>query len=149
MTLIETLNRSLADTFAFYLKAQYYHWNVEGPDFYQYHQMFGTIYDEVYQAIDPIAEHIRAAGGYAAGTFARYIELTDVKEVIAVPSAMEMIADLERANAAVITNLTHSMRAAEDSNDPALANYIQERIDAHKKHGWFLRATQKARISDE
>lgn len=149
MELVEKLNKSLADTFAFYLKAQYYHWNVEGPDFFQYHGLFAAIYEEVYAAVDPIAEHIRTVGGYAAGTFSRYMDLTDVREVITVPSAMEMIADLERANNAVITNLIQSMRAAEDANEPALANYIQERIDAHKKHGWMLRATQKVRTSDE
>lgn len=149
MTLIETLNKTLADTFTFYLKAQYYHWNVEGPNFFQYHGLFGDIYTEVQAAVDPIAEQIRAVGGYAAGTLSRFQELTDVKEVITIPSAMEMVADLERANAAVITNLIRSMRAAEDNNEPALANFIQERIDAHKKHGWMLRATQKVRISDE
>lgn len=149
MELAEKLNKSLADTFAFYLKAQYYHWNVEGPDFFQYHGLFAAIYEEVYAAVDPIAEHIRTVGGYAAGTFSRYMDLTDVREVITIPSAMEMIADLEQANNAVITNLIQSMRAAEDANEPALANYIQERIDAHKKHGWMLRATQKVRTSDE
>jgi starvation-inducible DNA-binding protein len=149
MELFEKLNKALANTFAFYLKAHYFHWNVEGPDFYQYHNMLGDIYEEVYAAIDPIAEHIRAVGGYAAGTFSRYQELSDVQEVVTIPPALMMIADLERANNVVITSLMQAMRAAEDSNEPALANYIQERIDAHKKHGWFLRATQKVRPTDE
>jgi len=65
--LVQAMKKSLADTFAFYLKAQGFHWNVEGPNFPQYHALFDTIYNEVYGSIDQFAEEIRSLDAYAQG----------------------------------------------------------------------------------
>ena len=79
MTTSDSLKVALADTFAFYLKAHYFHWNVTGADFPQYHDFLGNLYQEVYGAVDPIAELIRTTGDYAPGSFSRYAELSNIQ----------------------------------------------------------------------
>jgi starvation-inducible DNA-binding protein len=62
--LIKAMKIAFSSEFSYYLKAHFFHWNVEGPDFSQYHELFGKIYEEVYESIDPFAENIRKLGAY-------------------------------------------------------------------------------------
>ncbi len=66
--LIKAMKIAFSTEFSFYLKAHYFHWNVEGPDFQEYHKLFETIYEEVYESIDPFAENIRKLGSYTPGS---------------------------------------------------------------------------------
>ena len=92
--LSEAMKTALATSFAYYLKAQYYHWNVEGPDFKQYHDLFGGIYEEVYGSIDTMAEEIRALGAYAPDSFSRYAQLSQIADEAVIPDALTMAARL-------------------------------------------------------
>ena len=139
--LIEAMKKVLADSFAFYLKTQYYHWNVEGADFFQFHGLFAEIYSEVYGSIDSTAEHIRAIGGYAPGSFGRYSELTSIEDENTVPAALEMVSRLGVDNQKVLTTLMAAYTLADSVGELGLANYLQDRMDVHKKHAWMLRAT--------
>ena len=57
--LTEDLKVLLASVNSLSIKAQNFHWNVEGDNFPQYHEFFGNFYEEVYSAVDKIAEYIR------------------------------------------------------------------------------------------
>lgn len=140
----QTLKVVLADTFALHLKAWNYHWNVEGPDFYQYHEFFGKIYEDLQGAIDPIAEHIRAIGEYAPGGLQRYSELTSIKDELTLVPASEAVGRLILDNQVVITNLTTAYHTAEAAEELGLANFLQDRIDIHKKLAWMLKASVKS-----
>lgn len=139
--LIEAMKRVLADTFAMYLKAQYYHWNVEGADFYQYHGLFGDLYSEVYGAVDPTAEHIRALNAYTPGSLGRFQELTTIEDENTVPIAIEMINRIATDNQKVISSLKTAQALAEAVGEVGVSNFLQDRIDIHQKHAWMLRAT--------
>jgi len=141
--LTEALKKALADTFAFYLKAHNFHWNVEGANFNDYHAFFGALYADAWGAVDLIAEHIRTLDSYAPGSFSRYSELTKIKDEVNIPSAMSMMTKLEADNRIVIESLTTAMKAADKAGKPNISNFLQERIDAHDKHGWMLRAISK------
>lgn len=141
--LIEQLNKVLAETFAFYLKTQFFHWNVEGKDFYADHTFFQAIYEEVYGAIDPIAEHIRTLDGYAAGSFTRYAQLSSIKDQVQVVQGLEQFQILNSDNEKLKVSLNDARRMADKFNKVGLSNFLQDRIDAHEKHGWMLRATFK------
>lgn len=141
--LIEMMKKVLADSFAFYLKGHYFHWNVEGADFYQYHGLFDTIYSEVYESIDATAEHIRALDGYAPGSLKRFSELTSIEDETTVPSAVEMASRLLNDNTKVIASLKAAYTQANTLGEDGLANYLQDRMDIHAKHGWMLRASTK------
>lgn len=141
--LAESLKKALADTFAFYLKAHNYHWNVEGPHFNDYHAFFGVLYNDAWGAVDLIAEHIRTLDSYVPGSFSRYGELATIKDEVNIPSSMSMVAKLESDNKLVIESLTAAMKLAEKSGKVGISNFLQDRIDAHEKHGWMLRAISK------
>jgi starvation-inducible DNA-binding protein len=141
--LIEDLKVVFASTYAFYAKAQYYHWNVEGPDFPQYHKFFGKIYEEVGGAIDNMAEHIRALDAYAPGSFKRLEELSAIEGDDTIPTGLAMAARLLEDNDKLTPMLISVMKKAESVDRYGTANFIQDRIEAHRKHAWMLRATTK------
>jgi starvation-inducible DNA-binding protein len=134
----------LATSFAFYLKAHNFHWNVEGPNFPQYHEFFGKLYEEVHAAIDDIAEHIRAIDAYAPGSFTRFAELSIIKDEIAIPNPIEMCKRLHTNNDQLIKLLMEAQQLSETSKEVGLSNFLQDRIDIHKKHQWMLRSIIKA-----
>ena len=143
--LVQAMKKSLADTFAFYLKAQGFHWNVEGPNFPQYHALFDTIYNEVYGSIDQFAEEIRALDAYAPASFARFSELTSLEDEIQILNAQGMLAKLLADNDVVLSSLEQAYELAEVAHNHGLSNFLAERQDAHKKHAWQLKATLKQR----
>ena len=142
-TLIEMMRKVLADTFAMYLKAHNYHWNVEGSNFPQYHEFFGNLYGELHGAVDPIAEEIRSLDAYAPGSFSRFLELTDIEDEMSIPSGVEMARRLMADNEKVIATLNIAFKLADELDQQGLADFIAGRIDAHKKHGWMLRSITK------
>lgn len=145
MNAVDTLKVALADTFAFYLKAHNYHWNIEGPDFAQYHGFLDGLYNEVWAASDAIAEHIRVLDAYAPGSFTRFKELSTIEDELKIPTGLNMLAKLEADNKKVIASLTTAYEAANEANKIGLANFLQDRVDIHEKHGWMLRSFSKGR----
>jgi starvation-inducible DNA-binding protein len=141
--LIEALKKAQADTFAFYLKAHNYHWNVESHAFSLYHAFFGTLYEDAFDAVDTIAEHTRTLDAYVPGSFTRFKELATIEDEVNVPSAKTMIEKLESDNKKVIETLTDAYKAAEAANKIGISNFLQDRIDTHEKHGWMLRSHLK------
>lgn len=141
--LINDMKRVLANSFAFYLKAQYYHWNVEGPDFKQYHDLFGGIYETVYGTIDSTAEQIRALDAYAPGSFSRFMELKSISDENTIPPALEMVQRLLIDNSTVLIGLTQAFESSEKNSQYHLSDYIAGLLDNHKKIGWMLRSTVK------
>lgn len=139
--LVQKLNKLLASSFTMYLKAHNFHWNVEGQDFHQYHEFFGNLYEEVHGSVDATAEQIRALGGYAKGSLTDYKELSTVRDQMTIPALQEMIAILKRDNDSIIAVLNEVHDAATAKKEYGLINYIEGRIDTHKKHGWMLRAS--------
>lgn len=143
MALADDMKTALADTFAFYLKTHNYHWNVEGPNFSEYHAFLNGLYDEVWLAVDAIAEHIRTLDTYVPGSFGRFKELSSIEDELKIPNALTMMSRLEADNKKVIASLTKAQKAAEEAGKVGIANFFQDRIDTHEKHGWQLRAFTK------
>ena len=138
MNLEQALKVVLANSFAFYLKVHNFHWNVEGPDFAQYHKFLGKLYAEVWAAVDHVAEHIRALDIYAPGSLKRFSELSTVADQLMVPRAELMFEELLGDNQRVIDSLEAAYHLAGDHL--GLQNFLQDRIDIHEKHGWQIRA---------
>ena len=142
--LADNLKTLLATEYAFSIKAQLFHWNVEGSDFAQLHEFFGNIYEEVYDgSIDKTAEYIRAMQDYAPGSFERFAELSQIQGQTKIPRARLMIEELLQNNDQLLNLLNECFAVAEQENQQGIANFIAERIDAHQKHGWMLRSFLK------
>lgn len=142
-TLIELMKKVLADSYAFTIKAQNYHWNVEGPNFPQYHDFFGKLYEEVYSSIDTTAEEIRTLGVYAPGSFSRFQELSDIEDETLIPIPSDMVAKLITDNEIILETLKTTFKLADTLDEQGLADYLAGRIDAHKKHAWMLKSINK------
>lgn len=142
--LADSLKTLLATEYAFSIKAQLFHWNVEGPDFAQLHEFFGDLYEEVYDnSIDRTAEYIRTLDDYAPGSFERFMELSRISGQTKIPRARLMIEELLANNEQMVELLNETFSVAEQENQQGIANFIAERIDAHGKHGWMLRSFLK------
>ena len=142
-TLVNQLKTILGTNFALYLKAHGYHWNVEGPNFPQYHAFLDDFYNSVFAQLDPIAEHLRALNSYAPGSLARMLELADLQEATNIPDGLAMMRDLTADNDRFIMHLRAGIVAADGANEPAVGNFLQDILDAHQKHGWMLRSITK------
>ena len=142
-TLIEQLKTILGTNFALYLKAHGYHWNIEGPNFPQYHDFLNGFYNDVFLQTDSIAEHLRALNSYAPGSLSRMLELADLQEATNIPDAIAMMRELAADNDRFIMHLRAGIVAADGANEPAVGNFIQDILDAHQKHGWMLRSIIK------
>ena len=141
--LIVALKKVLADTFVMYYKAHSYHWNVEGSNFPQYHEFLQNIYEELFAAIDVIAEHIRQIDGYAPASLTELKSYSMISEDEDVVSAMSMMNRLLDANNLVLASLMMAYQAAEQATEIGLSNFLQDRVAAHQKHGWMLKSITK------
>lgn len=134
---------AFASETSFYLKTQSFHWNVEGSDFYEYHLLFERIYDEVYGSIDDFAEKIRSIGAYIPQSLHNLNMLTKIEDEDSVPSKDAMISELLSDNEKMLLILKKTYDAAEAEGQHGFSSFLAERMDAHSKHGWFLRASMK------
>ena len=141
--LIEQMKVILGTTFGLYFKAHSYHWNIEGPDFAQYHDFLGNFYTAVFANVDPIAEHLRALDSYAPVALSRMLELSDVEETDIIPPALTMLLNLKNDNERYMVHLRAGIAAAEAANEPAVGNFLQDILDQHQKQGWMLRSFTK------
>ena len=141
--LIDELKKVHADAFTFYLKAHFYHWNVEGPDFPQYHDFLQNLYLEVFASVDTLAELIRTLDSYAPGTLTRLKELTTIEETDDVPDARTMMTRLLQENNILRASLLTAYKTADTTGEVGISNFLQDRIQAHEKHSWMLRSILK------
>ena len=139
----QALKLAFANSFAFYLKAHYFHWNVEGMLFSQFHDFFGNIDQEVYASIDPFAENIRKIDSYAPGSFSRLSQLAEINDEERIPPAKNMLEILLQDNDIVLESIKTAYDAAESVGAVGLSDFLAGRQDAHMKHAWMLRATLK------
>jgi len=137
------LSRLLADTYLLYLKTHNFHWNVEGPMFQTLHQMFMDQYTEAWNAIDSIAERIRALGHYAPGSYKQYVRLAAVKEADGVPKAEQMVRQLIEGQETVARTARSVLPLAERANDQATLDLLTQRLNIHEKNAWMLRSLLK------
>jgi starvation-inducible DNA-binding protein len=134
---------AFASEYAFALKAQNFHWNVEGPLFPQLHELFGKIYDEAYASIDDFAENIRKLGSYTPASFERFSMLTYVEDELNMLEDKAMLAELLDDSDKMVKILKMVFDASEAVHEHGLSDFLAGRMDAHRKHSWMLRATLK------
>jgi starvation-inducible DNA-binding protein len=134
------LSRLQADTFTLYLKTHNFHWNVTGPMFQTLHLMFEQQYNELWTAVDTLAERIRALGVYAPGTYREFADLSSIKEEQGIPPAEEMIRLLVEGHETAARTARTGFTVAEDANDAPTADLLTERMQIHEKTAWMLRS---------
>jgi len=134
------LARLLADTYGLYLKTHSFHWNVEGPMFNTLHLMFMGQYTEQWNALDLIAERIRALGHPAPGTYKQFVKLASIKEAEGVPKALDMVRHLVEAQEATARTARSLFPLIAKANDQPTADLLTQRLEVHEKTAWMLRS---------
>lgn len=138
--IVSGLSALLADSYTLYLMTHNFHWNVTGPQFNSLHQMFMTQYTEQWNALDIIAERIRALGHPAPGTYKEFSKLASIKEVEGVPNANDMIRHLVAAQEATARTARKLFPVVDAANDQPTADVLTQRLDVHEKTAWMLRS---------
>jgi starvation-inducible DNA-binding protein len=145
--IIDQLKTLLADHIESALTVQGYHWNVTGPDFNQYHDFFGSIYDMYYDEVDKLAEYIRIVSAGEEYVTATVDVVKTNKTVKSVPlvgnQPMEMTKEILVLNDVLITELNKLFDAASKENEQGLADYCAGQIDVYKKLKWKLKVILK------
>lgn len=134
------LSRLLADTFSLYLKTHNFHWNVTGPQFNSLHLMFEAQYNELWLAVDAIAERIRALGSPAPGSYSAYAKLSSIPEAKGALNADEMIRQLVEGQEAVVRTARSIFPAVDSAHDEPTADLLTQRMQVHEKTAWMLRS---------
>jgi len=136
----EGLSRLLADSYILYLKTHNFHWNVEGPMFNTLHVMFMDQYTELWNALDLIAERIRALGSYAPGSYKKFVQLSSIAEAEEAVPAKDMIKQLLEGHEAVAKTARSIYPAANAGQDEATLDLLTQRLQIHEKTAWMLRS---------
>lgn len=141
--LAEKLKTLLGSTFVLYTKIHGFHFNIEGPDFPQYHEFLNKQYANVYETIDVIGEYIRTLDTYTPGSLQRMLELSIIQEQLMIPRAELMLAELLEDNLKMTELVTEVFDIATQQNAQGIANYMAELQDLYTKQAWMLRSTLK------
>lgn len=136
----EGLSGLLADSYTLYLMTHNFHWNVTGPMFNTLHLMFMQQYTEQWNALDMIAERIRALGHPAPGTYKEFVKRASIQEVEGVPKATDMIRQLVAAQEATARTARGLFPLVDKANDQPTADLLTQRLEVHEKTAWMLRS---------
>lgn len=131
----------LADTYALYLKTQNFHWNVTGPYFYSFHKMFEAQYEELAQAVDEIAERIRALGSFTPASFGQFAQMSSIKDEKTGISAETMVNKLMKDHETLAQQASRLIVTAQKAHDEGTADLLIQRLKAHEKTAWMLKST--------
>ena len=141
--LADSLNLVLADSYALMSLTHLAHWNVEGPGFFALHTAFQTQYEELFTAIDEIAERIRAVGAYAIGGLGMLADAAQMKEFTSPLPQEKYVSALLAANEKLVKDAIKARDLAGGVNDPETQDLMTERITLHQKTIWMLKSFLK------
>ena len=141
--LSDSLNQVLADSYAVMALTHLAHWNVEGQGFFALHAAFQTQYEELFIAIDEIAERIRALGQYAIGGLNQLAQTAQVKEFAAPLAQEDYVRRLVTANQKLLADAALARDLAGKANDPESQDLMIGRITLHQKTLWMLKSFLK------
>lgn len=140
-TMAKAVTKLLADTYALYFKTHAYHWNVTGPRFHDLHAMFMEQYTEMWQAVDDIAERVRALGFMAPISYEEMAKSSSIGFDTKTPDATTMVKNLVAGHEQVVRTARKVLELAGEHGDEATADLVAPRVSAHEKTAWMLRAT--------
>ena len=136
------LEETLANSYLLMLKTQNYHWNVVGENFKSLHELFQVQYEELFVAIDEIAERIRAIGSKVEGRFEGFSKLSKFKKGDKNSDSKTMINSLVADHDELAKSLKLAVKTAQEELDEGTADMFIGRIKAHEKAIWMLESSR-------
>jgi starvation-inducible DNA-binding protein len=138
--LVRMLGKALSETYVLYTKSQSVHWNVVGPMFYSLHKLTEEHYEDLAEAVDELAERIRALGQPAPSSFGEFLELSDIKETRERQSCETAISMLCSDHETAARTFREGTTLAAQLEDVVTADLLTERMAQHEKAAWMLRS---------
>lgn len=140
---VDGLNLVLADSYALMALTHLAHWNVEGPDFFPLHKAFQEQYEDLFEAIDEIAERVRALDAYAIGGLSTFAKVAQMEEFKAPMPQKDYVAALIVAHEKVVDDATRARDVAGEANDLQTQDLMIKRLESHEKTLWMLKSYLK------
>ncbi len=140
--IVTGLKAAMADTYALYVKTHGYHWNVTGPNFRSLHLMFEEQYNDLWAALDDIAERIRALGAYAPGSTEAILDAATIKPDNGVPDASSMVVNLANGHEMLAATARKTLETAEEAGDDVTEDLMTARRTFSDTAAWMLRSSQ-------
>ncbi len=135
------LNKALADEFLLYTKTRNYHWNVEGSNFMEMNKFYETLYEELDEIIDDVAERVRAIGHYSEGRLKDFLSLTQLDEPAYTNKQNEQLKNLLNDHETIIQNLRKLITLFADKHkDLGTSDFVTGLMEKHEKMAWFIRS---------
>ena len=135
---VESLKLVLANSYALYIKTHCYHWNVVGPNFMELHTLFEAQYNDLFLAIDRLAERIRSIGSKVPASFSAYKAVSQIGDANENFSSQEMIKDLFESTKKLCSIIESALKDFE--NDEVTKTILADRLEVHQKNTWFLKS---------
>ena len=134
----------LADTYSLLGQTQFAHWNVQGPSFFSLHTFLETQYEEVFAAVDEIAERLRALDVIAPGGLKTLASLSAITELpVKAHPAKNLVAHLLKCHEILVGTAKKTRDLAENGGDAETQDLAIKRIQVHEKTIWMLHAFLK------
>lgn len=136
----EILKNILSDTYLLYTKTQNFHWNVVGAQFYSLHKLFEKHYEELAEALDVIAEHIRTLDIRVPGAMRSFLDLGSIQESDESLDSLSMIQQLLEDHETLGRLLRQYIETIDQLGDEATVDLLIDRLRSHDKMAWMLRS---------
>ncbi len=130
------LQEFVSESYAALMQAQNLHWNIEGGNFYSVHKLTEEIYDEQFEAIDEIAERLRALDRKVEVGFDVFAKQSKIKNEATLKGAIA-------AQEQVAKTAQELLDIAEEEGDAATADIATVRLQTHQKNVWLLKSQSK------
>lgn len=140
---IDGLNLVVADSYALMALTHLAHWNVEGPDFFPLHKAFQEQYENLFEAIDEVAERVRALDAYAIGGLSTFAKVAQMEEFKSPMPQKDYVAALIVAHEKVVDDTTRTRDLAGESSDLQTQDLMIKRLQWHQKTLWMLKSYLK------
>lgn len=140
---ITALNQLLADSYVLMANTHYAHWNVEGPGFFALHKAFEEQYENLFEAVDEIAERVRALDAYALGGLRQFAQESGIDELSTPLAAKDYVAALVVGHEKTIADAVNLRDRAGEANDLETQDLAIQRIQWHQKSAWMLKSYLK------
>jgi starvation-inducible DNA-binding protein len=139
--IVNLLNDDLADEYVLLTKTKKYHWNIIDPRFNDLHKFFDEQYELLSEAVDEVAERVRAMGGMTKATLKEFISSSQIEEEPGItPNGDAMLRNLLTAHESIIKTLRKHIEECQNLNDEGTANFLTDKMEQHEKMAWMLRS---------
>ena len=135
----DALNPIIADSFLLYLKTKNFHWHMSGPHFRDYHLLLDEQSDQIFAAIDPLAERVRKLGQTTLRSIAHVSKISTLRDNDKpFVSPLDMLTELAEDNKKVATAMREAHHICDDARDIATASLLEVYVDETERRTWFL-----------